>query len=116
MPDTHIIKRRGALAQYIDVKPEEIIKHPDFLTFNEASGVIGVVMTIYQALFEVAKLRQEPGQTVFISVGMYAIQIAKSYGIKVAASISGRNAKLVKELGAEVPTSDFHYSSAADYR
>lgn len=112
-PDTHITKRRGALAQYIAVKPEEIIKRPDFLTPNEASGVIGVGLTAYQALFEVAKLRQEPGQSVFInggstSVGMYAIQIAMSYGIKVVASTSARNAKLVQELGAEVRTGGFN--------
>ena len=78
VPDIHITERRGALAQYIDVKPEESIKRPDFLTPNEASG-----MTAYQALFEVAKLRQEPDQSVFIacgstSVGMHATQIAKS--------------------------------------
>jgi len=106
-PDTHITKRRGALAQYIAVKPGEIVKRPDFLTTNEASGVLGVGLTAYQALFEIAKLRQEPGQSVFInggstSVGMYAIQIAKSYGLKVTASASPRNAKLVEELGAEV--------------
>jgi len=109
-PDTHITKRRGALAQYIAVKPAEIAKRPDSLTPNEASGVIGVALTAYQALFEVAKLRQEPDQFVFInggstSVGMYAIQIAKSYGIRVAASTSAKNAKLVEELGAEVRAS-----------
>ena len=109
-PDIHVTKRRGALAQYIAAKPGELIKRPDFLTLNEASGVIGVSLTAYQALFEVAKLRQEPGQSVFInggstSVGMYAIQIAKSYGLKVAASTSPRNAKLVEELGAEVHAS-----------
>jgi len=107
LPDTHVNQRRGALAQYIAVKPGEIIRRPDFLTINEASGVIGVALTAYQSLFEVAKLKQGPGQSVFInggstSVGMYAIQIAKSYGIKVVASTSGRNAKLVEELGAEV--------------
>ena len=106
-PDRHVLDHRGALAQYIAVKPGELVRRPDFLTPNEASGVIGVGLTAYQALFEVAKLKQEPGQSVFInggstSVGMYAIQIAKSYGIKVVASTSGRNAKLVEELGAEV--------------
>lgn len=106
-PDIHITNRRGALAQYIAVKPEEIVKRPDSFTPVEASGVLVVGLTAYQALFEVAKLKQEPGQSVFInggstSVGMYAIQIAKSYGLKVVASTSGRNAKLVEQLGAEV--------------
>jgi NADPH:quinone reductase-like Zn-dependent oxidoreductase len=109
-PETHITDRRGALAQYISAKPKELVKRPEFLSTVEASGVLGVGLTAYQALFEVAKLRQEPGQSVFInggstSVGMYAIQIAKSYGIKVTASASPRNAKLVEELGAEVRTS-----------
>lgn len=109
-PDLHIRERRGALAQYIVVKPAELVKRPDFLNPVEASGVTGVGLTAYQALFEIAKLRKEPGQSVFInggstSVGMYAIQIAKAYGLKVVASTSGRNAKLVSELGAEVRTS-----------
>ena len=109
-PDTHIRERRGALAQYIAVKPGELVKRPDFLAPVEASGVIGVGLTAYQALFEVARLKLEPGQSVFInggstSVGMYAIQIAKAYGLRVVASTSGRNAKLVTELGAEVYTS-----------
>lgn len=109
-PDVHILDRRGALAQYIAVKPQEIIMRSDSLTPVEASGVLGVALTAYQALFEVAKLRQEPGQSVFInggstSVGMYAIQLAKSYGLKVVASASGRNAGLVEQLGAEVWTS-----------
>ena len=109
-PDVHILDRRGALAQYIVAKPQEIIMRSDSLTPVEASGVLGVALTAYQALFEVAKLRQEPGQSVFInggstSVGMYAIQLAKSYGLKVVASASGRNAGLVEQLGAEVWTS-----------
>ena len=105
-PDVHIRDRRGALAQYIAVKPGEIIKRPEFLSPVEASGVVVVALTAYQSLFEVGKLKQEPGQSVFInggstSVGMYAIQLAKAYGLKVVASTSGKNAKLVKELGAD---------------
>lgn len=108
-PDIHVRERRGALAQYIAVKPGELVKRPEFLNPVEGSGVIGVGLTAYQALFEVGKLRQEAGQSVFInggstSVGMYAIQIAKSYGLKVVASTSPKNAKLVTELGAEVRT------------
>jgi len=108
-PDTHVRERRGALAQYIAVKPGELVKRPEFLNTVEGCGVIGVGLTAYQALFEVGKLRQEPGQSVFInggstSVGMYAIQLAKSYGLKVVASASPKNAKLVTELGAEVRT------------
>ena len=106
-PDTHVFEQRGVLAQYIAIKPAELVKRPEFLNPVEGSGVIGVGLTAYQALFEVAKLRQEPGQSVFInggstSVGMYAIQIAKFYGLKVVASTSPKNAKLVAELGAEV--------------
>ena len=106
-PFLHILERRGALAQYILVKPGELVKRPEFLNPIEGSGVIGVGLTAYQALFETAKLKQEPGQFVFIngggtSVGMYAIQLAKFYGLRVAASTSPKNAKLVTELGAEV--------------
>jgi len=108
-PDVHIRERRGALAQYIAVKPGELVKRPEFLNPVEGSGVIGVGLTAYQALFEIAKLRQGPGQSVFInggstSVGMYAIQLAKLYGLKVVASTSAKNAKLVAGLGAEVCT------------
>ena len=109
-PDVHVRERRGALAQYIAVKPGELVKRPEFLSPVEASGVLCVGLAAYQALFEVARLRQEPGQSVFInggstSIGIYAIQLAKAYGLKVVASASGRNAKMVTELGAEVCTS-----------
>jgi len=105
--DIHILERRGVLTQYVAVNPGEIVKRPEFLNPVEGAGVICVGLTAYQALFEVAKLRQEPGQSVFInggttSVGMYAIQLAKAYGLKVVASTSPKNAKLVTELGAEV--------------
>jgi len=113
---THLLERRGALAQYIVAKPNELVKRPEFLSPVEASGVCVVALTAYQSLFETAKLTQEPGQFVFInggttSPGMYAIQLAKYYGLRVAASTSPKNAKLVAELGAEV--SSIHPCAAA---
>ena len=103
----HLRERRGALAQYIAAKPEELVKLPESLNPVEGSGILVVALTAYQALFETGKLRQEPGQFIFInggttSVGMYAIQLAKSYGLRVAATTSPKNAKLITELGAEV--------------
>ena len=105
-PDIHIHERRGALAQYIAVKLGELVKHPEFLTIVKGCGVIEVGLIAYQTLFKVAKLRRQPGQSIFVgggstSVGTYAIQLAKLYGFKMAVSASPKKAKLVAELGVE---------------
>ncbi|KAI0689116.1 hypothetical protein BC835DRAFT_1407907 [Cytidiella melzeri] len=95
---------QGALAEYLVVHSSRIVSRPPNLKPTEAAGLTLVGLTAWQALFNVAKL--EPGQSIFInggstSVGMVAIQLAKSIGCTVTASASTQKEELLKSLGVD---------------
>lgn len=94
----------GALAEYINVRADHLAPTPPNITPTQAAGLSLAGQTAWMGLFEYDDL--QPGQTVFIngassSVGAYAIQIAKSRGLKVWASASGKNEDFVRGLGAD---------------
>lgn len=65
-------------------------------------GLVGA--TAYRALFHDLKL--QPGQSIFInggstSIGIIAIQVAKSLGCTVTATASGKNEEFLKSLGVD---------------
>ncbi|KAJ8482337.1 hypothetical protein ONZ45_g14989 [Pleurotus djamor] len=96
--------KQGSLAEYAVVSYNSLVHRPSNISVIEAAGVSLTAQTAYQALFEDARL--EEGQSVFInggstSVGLFAIQLAKSRGIKVTASASGKNEELVRRMGAD---------------
>lgn len=97
--------RIGTFAQYIAVKEDAVARKPASLSMEEAASVPLVALTAWQALVDVAKVRQ--GQRVFIQagsggVGTMAIQIAKQLGAFVATTTSTRNVDWVKALGADL--------------
>lgn len=101
---------QGTLASYIFVSADHIVLKPPNVSFIEASGLAGSGLTAYHALFGIGKL--EPGQSVFInggstSIGVFAIQLAKSIGCRVYASASGKNEKFVRDLGADEASFSF---------
>ncbi|MDP9004622.1 MAG: NADP-dependent oxidoreductase, partial [Verrucomicrobiota bacterium] len=78
---------------------------PKSLTYTDAAAVPLVVLTAWQALIDIAKLKA--GQTVLIhggsgGVGSMAIQVAKARGARVIATASTPNQDLLKELGADL--------------
>jgi NADPH:quinone reductase-like Zn-dependent oxidoreductase len=81
-----------------------VAKHPSSLSWVEAAAIWMQYATAYGALVEVAKLKV--GETVLIpaassSVGLAAIQIAKSIGATpVALTRSSKKSKMLLELGA----------------
>ncbi|KAJ8520989.1 hypothetical protein ONZ45_g2240 [Pleurotus djamor] len=96
--------KQGTLAEYASVSYNSLVRRPSNISITGAAGVASTAQTAYQVLFKNACL--EPGQGVFInggstSVGLFAIQLAKSRGIKVTASASARNEELVRSLGAD---------------
>ncbi|KAJ8494298.1 hypothetical protein ONZ45_g13281 [Pleurotus djamor] len=105
VPEENAIKtKQGSLAEYAVVSYNSLVHRPSNISVIEAAGVSLTAQTAYQALFEDARL--EEGQSVFINggstaVGLYAIQLAKSRGIKVTASASGKNEELVRRMGAD---------------
>ncbi|KAJ7281769.1 hypothetical protein C8J57DRAFT_1298502 [Mycena rebaudengoi] len=116
--------KKGALAEYIQISSQNIDRVPS--TSPAMSAVVG--LTAHHAL--VTHIKAEAGQMVFInggssSVGLSAIQIAKSLGCKVVATASGKNkdkllalgvdefidyttAPLVEQLLAKPPSPKFH--------
>ncbi|HEY4183447.1 MAG TPA: NAD(P)-dependent alcohol dehydrogenase [Polyangia bacterium] len=93
----------GAFAEYAIVPAERLAPKPANLSFEEAAATPWAV-TPLQALRDVGGL--QAGQKVLINgasggVGSWAIQIAKALGAEVTAVCSGRNAKMVRKLGAD---------------
>lgn len=95
----------GAFAEYL-VRSEtgSIALKPANLSFEQAAAMPVAAITALQALRDKAQV--QPGQRVLINgasggVGSYAVQLAKAMGATVIAVNSGRNAELVRELGAD---------------
>ena len=91
-------------AGFATVSPSETALKPVELTFEEAAAVPLAAQTALQALRDLGRL--SPGRRVVINgasggVGTFAVQIARILGAKVTAVCSGRNADLVRRLGAE---------------
>jgi 2-desacetyl-2-hydroxyethyl bacteriochlorophyllide A dehydrogenase len=95
----------GGWAEFVTVKEWEVAPKPKSLSFAEAAAVPMGALTAWQALVDVAHLRE--GQTILIhggsgGVGSFAIQIAKLRGARVIATASTANQDLLKQLGADV--------------
>lgn len=97
--------RIGTFAEFISMNENDVAIKPKNLTMEEAASIPLVGLTAWQALVEIANLKQ--GQKVFIQagsggVGTFAIQLAKHLGATVATTTSATNFDLVKSLGADV--------------
>ncbi|KAG8934052.1 hypothetical protein FRC02_010644 [Tulasnella sp. 418] len=94
---------QGALASYIAHHSRYIAKKPASMSFDESAGLGLTGLTALYG-FDIGNLQD--GQTIFInggtsSVGIMAIQIAKTRGCEVTASCSAKNIGFVKNLGAD---------------
>jgi NADPH:quinone reductase-like Zn-dependent oxidoreductase len=96
--------RDGAYAEYIVVAANEIAAKPKSLSWQKAAAVPLVTLTAWQALNDLAEIKQ--GDHVLIhagagGVGIAAIQLAKKAGAKVYTTASTRNVDFLKDLGAD---------------
>lgn len=96
--------RIGSLAQYISINEDELALMPPNISFEEAASLPLVGLTAWQALLDIAKMKQ--GDRVFIQagaggVGTFAIQLAKHAGAHVITTTSSKNTDFVKSLGAD---------------
>jgi NADPH:quinone reductase-like Zn-dependent oxidoreductase len=95
----------GAFAEYLTMRADDdVVLKPAKLTFEQAAAIPIAAITALQAVRDRAQL--QPGQKVLINgasggVGTFAVQIAKSLGAEVTGVCSGRNAEMVRSLGAD---------------
>jgi NADPH:quinone reductase-like Zn-dependent oxidoreductase len=100
----------GATAEFCLAKPEWLAPKPARLTHQEAATVPISALTAWQGLLTRAKINA--GDRVLIhggsgAVGLFAVQLAHLHGAHVTATVSARNAALVRELGAQTVI-DYH--------
>jgi NADPH:quinone reductase-like Zn-dependent oxidoreductase len=94
----------GAFAEYAIAPAGQLIPKPANLTFEQAAAVGVSATTALQLLRDDAGVR--PGQNVLINgasggVGSFAVQVAKVLGAQVTGVASGRNAELLRSIGAD---------------
>ncbi|HEU4367733.1 MAG TPA: zinc-binding dehydrogenase [Methylomirabilota bacterium] len=94
----------GAMAEYCITQPASVAAKPGRLTHVEAASVPIGALTAWQELFERARLHA--GERVLVhgaagAVGIFAVQLARSVGASVTATVSSRNLAFVSRLGAE---------------
>jgi NADPH:quinone reductase-like Zn-dependent oxidoreductase len=96
--------RSGAFAEYVAAKADgNVLQKPAALSFEQAASVPVAAITALQALRRGGVGR---GTKLLVNgasggVGTFMVQIAKSMGAEVTGVCSGRNAELVRSLGAD---------------
>jgi NADPH:quinone reductase-like Zn-dependent oxidoreductase len=95
---------RGAFAEYVCAKEDNLALKPANTSFENAAALPIAALTVLQGLRD--KGRIQPGQKVLVDgasggVGTFAIQIAKSFGAEVTAVCSTRNVDIARSLGAD---------------
>ncbi len=95
---------RGAFAEYVCAKEDQIVLKPASLSFDAAAAVPIAALTALQGLRDKGHIK--PGQKVLVDgasggVGTFAIQIAKAFGAEVTAVCSTRNLDRARSFGAD---------------
>ena len=96
--------RIGTFAERIALHQDDLAHAPSTISPVEAASLPLVALTAWQALVEIGDV--QPGHRVLIhagagGVGNVAIQLAKHLGAQVATTASGKDADLLRDLGAD---------------
>ena len=92
----------GAYAEYVAVPEGALAQKPANLTFEQAAAVPTSALIALDNLRD----RIQPGQKVLVNgagggVGIFAVQVAKSYGAEVTGVDSTRKLDMVRSIGAD---------------
>lgn len=95
---------RGTYAEYAVLPENTLALKPGALTHRQAAAVPLAATTAWQALVSQGKIK--PGSKVVVhaaagGVGVFAVQIAKSFGAFVAATAGPNNLEFLRQLGAD---------------
>lgn len=107
----------GGYAELAVIHEDMANKLPGGLTLKDAAAIPEVFLTAFQALRWIGKAEQ--GETVLIhagasGVGTAAIQLAKSFGMKVLVTASKGKHDICRRLGADA-CYDYHEGSFTDF-
>ena len=107
---------QGTLAHYIVANTDLLALKPKSLTMRESAALPLVTITAWQGLVDQAHVRK--GQRVLVhagagGVGHIAVQLAKSIGADVFATVSSEKEHIVRGLGAV--SIDYRSLSPAEY-
>lgn len=94
----------GSFAEHTRAREDKLAPKPANLTFEQAAAVPTSACTALQALRDKGGI--QPGQKVLIvgasgGVGMFAVQIAKSFGAEVTGVCSTTKVDMVRSIGAD---------------
>ncbi len=94
---------QGGFAEYVCVRESALARKPENLSFEQAAAV---PMAAATALIALDQGRVQAGHAVLVNgasggVGTFAVQLAKAFGAEVTGVCSGRNADLVRSIGAD---------------
>lgn len=95
---------QGAYAEFAICSPDKIAKIPDVLSFDVAASLPTPGLTAYQLIAD--HVRPTGAQTVLIhgaagAVGSIAVQVAKSFGMRVFANAAQNDEDYLKQIGVE---------------
>jgi NADPH:quinone reductase-like Zn-dependent oxidoreductase len=94
----------GGFAEYACFRESKLVPKPASVTFENAAATPIAGLTALQGLRDLGGI--QAGQEVLINgasggVGTFAVQIAKHFGAHVTAVCSGKNAEMVRSIGAD---------------
>jgi NADPH:quinone reductase-like Zn-dependent oxidoreductase len=95
---------QGAFAEYVCAPEATLVAKPENVTFEQAASVPVAALTALQGLRDKGTI--QPGHRVLVNgaaggVGMFAVQIAKSFGAEVTGVCSAGNLEMVRSIGAD---------------
>ncbi len=97
-------RKAGGYAEYMAVDEKEVALKPKSLSFTESAAMPLVAGAAYAILFKAAGI--QAGQRIFIlgaagSVGLFAVQLAKSIGAYVIGTATGDDIQILESLGID---------------